>query len=359
MKILIRKSGEARWQAPTVHEYKDERALQTLLEHSPDIWPGSTGAASAVVSEFYLPQVGSIDLVGIDTEGNITLVECKLQANPEVRRHVVGQIFAYAAGISKMTFDEFDRSFASRARSSLIDKIASLAVGDLNREGFRSTVSSNLADGRFRLVIAVDSITEELKDMVEFINKHTISDVEVLALELGYVASENVEILIPEVYGEESSRARPAARGRSWTDDELFKALDERCKPEAAAAFRQFFDFSKERASNLYWGEGSNYPSVTVWFKIGDQDVATWSCYAYQAGPKLEVNFEWLRRRVDIGRLRTLADQLRAIPGADKSMVGLEEADFRKRPSFLLDAILAQPGAVERFRAAIAGLISS
>lgn len=357
MKILIRKVGESRWQAPTVREHRDERALQTLLEQSPDIWPGSTGAQMVVVSEFYLPEVGSIDLVGVDTDGNITIVECKLQANPEIRRHVVGQLFAYAAGLSKMSFDEFDRWFSSRARGPLSEKTSALATGEWNAEAFRSAVSANLEAGRFRLVIAVDSITPELKDVVEYINKHMISDVEVLALELGYVATENVEILIPELYGEESSRARPAARGRSWSEEDLFGSLTERCTSEAVKAFRELYDFSKARASNLYWGEGNNYPSVTVWFQMGEQSVATWSCYAYPTGPKLELNFEWLRRRVDAQRLRQLADRIRAIPGAEKTMVGLEETEFRKRPSFSLDAVVAQPGAVERFCEAFTDLI--
>lgn len=47
------------------------------------------------------------DLVGVDGGGRITIVECKLRANPQIRREIVGQVPAYAGAIWQMGTDDF------------------------------------------------------------------------------------------------------------------------------------------------------------------------------------------------------------------------------------------------------------
>ena len=42
---------------------------------------------------------GKADVVIVDASGDITVVECKLAANPEIRRRVVGQLLAYSSAI--------------------------------------------------------------------------------------------------------------------------------------------------------------------------------------------------------------------------------------------------------------------
>lgn len=66
-----------------------------------------------------------------------------------------------------------------------------------DEETFRTRVGENLELGRFRMVIAVGQITDELKRSVEYINTHTTRGLQLLALELRYVADDGVEILIP------------------------------------------------------------------------------------------------------------------------------------------------------------------
>src|SRR2546421_792790 len=112
--LLIRKEGEAVWRAPKVSAYPDEKALQLLIAQSPGLLPCSTEGGMAVVTELSLPPVGYVDVVGVGPQGNITLVECKLKANPEIRRQVVGQVFAYAAGLWKLSYEAFDQAFSAR-----------------------------------------------------------------------------------------------------------------------------------------------------------------------------------------------------------------------------------------------------
>lgn len=47
--------------------------------------------------EFNIPGIGLVDLVCVDDQDTLTIIECKLAANPQIRREVVGQIIAYEA----------------------------------------------------------------------------------------------------------------------------------------------------------------------------------------------------------------------------------------------------------------------
>ena len=54
-----------------------------------------------------------------------------------------------------------------------------------------------------------------------------------------------------------------------------------------------------------------------------------------------------------------LAETLRTIPGVKERYVGLEERQFRIRPSLFIDEVLIQPGAVEKIQSAIDELLLS
>lgn len=211
-RLLLRDAATGMWRAPATTTYQDEAALQSLIESSPQLLTANdTATAMAVSREFYVPATGPIDIVAVDPEGEITLVECKLRANPEIRRHVIGQLLAYASGIWRMTYDEFDRAFSRRV-GSLVESVKAVVLegADWDEASFRDEVTRRVEQGEFRLIIAVDSITDELKRVVEYANSITRRGVEVVALELRYVADANVEILIPSTYGSELAAAKPA-----------------------------------------------------------------------------------------------------------------------------------------------------
>src|SRR5207249_4092094 len=125
----------------------------------------------------------------------LTLIECKLAANPEIRRAVVGQIFAYASGLWRMHGDDLDAAWRARSTTGagLRQAAEALAGHRAIEEPFDGTVfmqriSENLALGRMRLVVAVDTITSELRRIIEFLNDRTQPELQVIALELDYVA---------------------------------------------------------------------------------------------------------------------------------------------------------------------------
>jgi hypothetical protein len=92
--VLVRSDGG--WVPAMLTSFESESALQALLYQDPSLIPGCAGAA--VVRELGIPGVGSADLVCVDGEGIVTIVECKLKANPQIRREIVGQIYLKPQG---------------------------------------------------------------------------------------------------------------------------------------------------------------------------------------------------------------------------------------------------------------------
>ena len=249
--ILIRRP-DGSWRKPETTSYANEKELQDLLRASSSLLPDTE--PSAVVEEFWIPGVGSVDLVAVDAHGQLTLVECKLNANSEIRRAVIGQILAYAGGLWRMSYDDFAAGFTARAGQPL-ERAVAKAVGDeLDEDEFRSAVRQTLATGGFRLIIAVDAITDELKRIVEYLNGHTSGSVQVLALELAYTRDGDVEVLAPTVYGQESAARKP--HPSLWTVERFAEEVRERTTEPARAFVERLLAHGGERGHHPVSGSG-------------------------------------------------------------------------------------------------------
>src|SRR5215469_10387181 len=114
MTILFRTDDKASWQPVEKIAYKDEDRLRDMLLESPDLIPLQGGektgkkVARVFIREAGLPNSGRTDLVGVDENGNIYIVECKLATNREIRRQVIGQVLEYAAHLWQKPFEWFN-----------------------------------------------------------------------------------------------------------------------------------------------------------------------------------------------------------------------------------------------------------
>lgn len=144
-----------------------------------------------------------------------------------------------------------------------------IAGGDWDEDEFREALKENLASGNFRLIVAVDAITDELKKTVLYLNRHSAQGIEVLALELDYSRDGELEILVPASYGEEVTSPRP--RRKTWNEDGLFELLEEGCTPEGVAAARELWGFPREvpaeRDARFSWGTGHG-AGVSVYLPV-------------------------------------------------------------------------------------------
>jgi hypothetical protein len=211
--MLIRRPGQP-WHPlqPALH---DERALQTLLVQSPSLLPSPGPGELAVAANFRIGSTASVDLLGIGVDGRIVLVECGRQEGPG-RRPMGGAALAVGAGLWRAPFEEFDRAFAVRAGVPLLDKVGTIArAGGLSwdESAFRAGVTDNLAAGRFQLILAVDVVSDEVRQVVAYLNAGARPGLAAVALGLRYHAEEGVEILIPSVFRADGGREDQASNG--------------------------------------------------------------------------------------------------------------------------------------------------
>ena len=204
--MLIRRPGQP-WHPlqPALH---DERALQTLLVQSPSLLPSPGPGELAVAANFRIGSTASVDLLGVGVDGRIVLVECGRQEGPG-RRPMGGAALAVGAGLWRAPYEEFDRAFAVRAGVPLLDKVAAIArAGGLgwDENAFRAGVTDNLAAGRFQLILAVDVVSDEVRQVVAYLNAGARPGLASVALGLRYHAEEGVEVLIPSVFRADGGR---------------------------------------------------------------------------------------------------------------------------------------------------------
>lgn len=181
------------WKRAALTNYENEAELSDLLAASPDLVPGCAGNVTMV--ELRVPGAGHADVVSVDESGSITIVEAKLASNPQVRREVVGQIFAYASGLKGLSFEQFAQYAGQRLGAPLLSAIQEATGQPIEPEELRDRISRTLEAGSFRLVVAVDEITVELKRIVEYLNDHLSDEVTMMALELGVLKVEGTEVL--------------------------------------------------------------------------------------------------------------------------------------------------------------------
>ncbi len=111
---MLRKDKAKQWDFADRTSPKMETELQHLLAKSPSIIPLDDireGISPLVfaVRELGLPGSGNTDIIGFTPEGDIVIIECKLAANTESKRKVIGQILEYAAYLWEMKYDDLNR----------------------------------------------------------------------------------------------------------------------------------------------------------------------------------------------------------------------------------------------------------
>jgi len=252
MKILSRSTKSEKWNTAASIKTKGEVELQNLLVESPSLIPvdeirEGTSPPVVAVPEFGLPGSGYTDILSFSKNGDIAIIECKLAANSESKRKVIGQIIEYAAYLWGMSYEEVNDRIQRLKGESLSDLVTKAVKGEWDEEVFRNGVKESLERGSFILVIVVDEINEELKHIIRYINECTKSAFSLHALEMRRFKGSGVEILVPHLYGISS---KPTGREKKkWTEVEFFKVFDENVEPETGNIVRELYEWAKN--SNL------------------------------------------------------------------------------------------------------------
>jgi hypothetical protein len=170
--------------------YDDENMLKRLIKEYPTLLPTPTTSSERIftLTDEYPIDGGSIDLLCVDNEGNIYIVETKLQKNSD-RRTIIAQILDYASQIAKETFDTFKRKIEERTGES-IDKILGEDTDIVD------SIKQSLVDKNFVLIVCMDNIEQRLKDVIIHLNRDWGMDI--FGLELNkYHIEGHGEVFVP------------------------------------------------------------------------------------------------------------------------------------------------------------------
>jgi len=215
-----------------------EGALQKLIGDYPEIisgsqiQPGSDDPPRFVLLAREAP-IGqwSLDHLLADQFGVLTLVECKLNQNPEARRDVLGQMIEYAAHGRSIFAGGGARNLASRYWDRGGGEFSAELVrqfGDgFDEETFWIAVDDALRHDRMRLIIAADELRPEVRTSIEYLNRE-MQNVEVLGLELRcYGENEYDLVLVPRIIGQtqEVITRKAGVHSAPWTLERLKEAL--------------------------------------------------------------------------------------------------------------------------------------
>jgi hypothetical protein len=267
LKILLRNSPEARWQKLEPFEFggpDGESKLEKLLEKSPDLL--TTEGSKPIL--FFKAQVtlgnNAVDLMGVDADGTIVIVECKLGANREARRMVVGQILEYAAQLRGTSYTDFEKMLKGSADLSLMEMAKQhVSEDDWSEETFREGVEHGLQFGDFRLVIAINGMNDELKRIIEHLKARGGVRLEALELQQFTDETSGVEALVPEIYGMSGQTVGPTParviRTQNW-ESFAADAAQKGLTSEQIKAIKEFHDrLLTDLGAEIRWGTGSTY----------------------------------------------------------------------------------------------------
>ncbi len=194
---------------------KDEaRELQSLLLHNPgflpslQIDPEDPPQWLLIKNEMAVPGPATgqpnwlIDFLYVDHTATVTLVECKRYDDPRSRREVVAQMIEYAAnGQHYWSAGHLQQTAENTAGGA--EKLAEWVViqqGWESVEKFFEAASINLPESRMRLIFFLEESPNELRSLVEFLNRQ-LKDTEVLLVEARLYESTAGRIVVPWLFG--------------------------------------------------------------------------------------------------------------------------------------------------------------
>jgi len=355
---ILTQDAAGKWHRAAEQDLPNETVLQQLIREHPEVLPledlGDDVPPLLIVGRETALLNGYVDVIGVDQDGLITIVECKLDRNPEVKRTVIGQVLGYGAYLWGMSYEQFesdvvrkyfgsDRCHRPDWRDLAVDdamqrfREEQSLGGEWDKSAFREQVTANLQAGRFRLIIVVDKVNDELRRTVEFLNTCTGPHFDILCAELRYYATETTRLLVPALIGKPSSAkttSKPSPSG-NWTPERFFPALRERTNDESVQIARRLLAWCDQTFDKTFWGTGTRSGSFNGLIRWDTEHVANvvgvWTYGTIEIGfayvkyyPPFDhedKRREWHRRLNEIGTFT------------------LPEISFNRRPNIPISAL--------------------
>jgi hypothetical protein len=194
--------AEAGWGKLAPIPFDAEKTLHDLVEEAPQMLPLSGSPGLEIVGREVQLGGNYADLIAIEPAGRLAIIEIKLASNAEARRAVIAQVLTYAAFLDHMDVDTLEhrilaKHLEKRGFSTLAAAAANKGSDAYDQDTFLETLSQNLREGRFRLVLVLDSAPQELTRLVGYLEKRSNGLVIDLVTVSEYTVG-NERVLVPQ-----------------------------------------------------------------------------------------------------------------------------------------------------------------
>ena len=194
--------GDEGWRLSRPDGFPDEATLHRLIEQNPDMLP-LAGSPRLVIlgSEVWLPS-GYPDLLGVEASGRPVVIEVKGSWSPDASWPIVAQILAYASSLHGMTREELEDRLRGNLQkvghATILDAVkASDPERGFDDEEFTAALDDHLREGRFRLVLVLDDVSDSLTRVVAYL-EHVTDKVIIDLVAVGAFDVDGARIIIPQ-----------------------------------------------------------------------------------------------------------------------------------------------------------------
>lgn len=295
------------------------------------------------VGEFGLPGSGKTDVLAFSPTGDVVIIECKLAANPESKRKVIGQILEYAAYLWGMSYEDVDGRIRGRMGESLLDLMEQAVAGEWDETAFRTGVEQALESGAFLLTIVVSAINPELRRIIRYVNESSKSVFSLHALEVQRFQAAGLQMLVPNVFGLSASAS--AGKRDNWNEAAFFDMLGNSVQHDTVEATVNLYSWAQDTADRLWSVTGGEKWSFTFHYLREDQTVSVFTVYT---NGEFKLNYGYLSRQIEPETLEQFHEKLTQIPTFRQV-----PTDFSKWHRLDLSEVLSVPEDVARFREAV------
>jgi hypothetical protein len=274
MSIVVLRRGHKALRLET-KPIPNEFELQEYIQANPECLPMNEiqeNLRLVVVAREFPTQSGPIDIVALDSEGNVYLIETKLFRNPD-KRQVIAQILDYGASLWKSSeqtdtfINDLHKSAILPKEQTLVEKLQdSFSIGFDEIDDLLQSASLNVKNGAFRFIVLMDRIGDRMKDLISFVNEN--SRFTVYGVELEFFQFEDLEILIPKLYGAETRKeVASGSLRRTWNEKSFFADAGAKLSASNVQAIRELYDFVEKAADRVTWGTGVTMGSFNPRFE--------------------------------------------------------------------------------------------
>jgi hypothetical protein len=276
---------------------------------------------------------GFIDLLCIDSQGDITIIELKRDKTP---RETTAQILDYGSWVQDLSGDDI----IYIADEYLDDK------GPLE-EAFSEAFGEDLPDvlnEQHKMLIVASGLDPSSERIIRYLSD--AYGVGINAVTFNYFRDEDEREYLARAFVVEPERVeykvqikgpskRTASAKRQWDESSFFEDLEHRRGRDEAQVARRILDWAEEKGLRLWWGKGMQDGSFFPMLDHGGEPHWTISVWTYG---RLEVQFQQLKTKPPFeeeDKRLELLRRLNEMPGVSIPLDGIT-----RRPSIQLSVLV-------------------